>query len=403
MIESENWIIQLRLRIFRKKALTLLISTSNFETIDVSLNCIYRSQFFWLLANQQRVAGKVAWVARSTLSLVRSDEGDTVVLNNWGQSTSTNPWDQTFINHKVSFYRLYLKEVEILSQIEIRAIFCCCYHCVLDFFEHISAAARRTTSCDCRCWYCVRITHSIKARFLIIVVQAFYTNWNFSTVGARSCENQKVVGPITRVQGRFAFTLQFYLTRASVGVAFEIMGSEYSVADSVNVCVGHTKIAEVWLHISAGFRVSNNLTPHFFTGLVESLRICFNFLTENETFEASISLLNFFDFSGWQRITFAAFDIVFAHFRRVIKLNTKELGKGRVVVWDSFGSVVGEDLLTVKTITQWLAVCFIVFYVSANGLVYPWGSWCLKKVFAVFSLQMNNHYHNSSRHHKFGR
>jgi len=76
------------------------------------------------------------------------------------------------------------------------------------------------------------------------------------------------------------------------------MGSEYSVADSVNVCVGHTEIAEVWLHISAIFGVSNNLTPHFFTGLVESLRICFNFLTENETFKAPISLLNFLDFSG---------------------------------------------------------------------------------------------------------
>ncbi len=403
MIESENWIIQWRLRIFRKKALTLLISTSNFETIDVGLNCIYRGQLSWLLADQQRVAGEVTWVARSTLSLVRSDERDTVVLNNWGQSNSANPWDRTFINHKVSFYRLDLQEVEIFCQIEIRAIFGCCYHCVLDLFEHISAAARRTTSCDFRCWYCVCIANSIKARFLIIIVEAFYTNWKFSAVGARSRENQKVVGPITRVQGRFAFILQFYLTHASVGVAFEIMGSKYSVTDTVNVCVGHTKIAEVWLNISASFGVSNNLTPHFFTGLVESLRICFNFLTENETFEAPISLLNFFDFSGWQRIAFAAFDIVFAHFRRVIELNTKELGEGRVVVCDSFGSIVGENLLTVKTITQWLAVCFIVFHVSARRLVHPCGSWCLNNVFAVLSLQMNNHYHNSSRHHKFWR
>ena len=128
---------------------------------------------------------------------------------------------------------------------------------------------------------------------------------------------------------------------------------------------------------SAIFGVSNNLTPHFFTGLVESLRICFNFLTENETFKAPISLLNFLDFSGWQRIAFATFDIVFAHFRRVIELNTKELGEGRVVVWDSFGSVVGKDLFTVQTVTQWLAVCWIVFNVGANSLIHPSGSCCL--------------------------
>ena len=56
LIESENWVIKWGLRIFRKKALTLLISTSNFETIYVGLNCVYRGQFSWLLADQQWVA-----------------------------------------------------------------------------------------------------------------------------------------------------------------------------------------------------------------------------------------------------------------------------------------------------------------------------------------------------------
>ena len=135
------------------------------------------------------------------------------------------------------------------------------------------------------------------------------------------------------------------------------MGSEYCVTHSINICVWHTEIAKIGLHISAGCVVSHNLTLHFFTRLVEFLWICFDFLTENETTEAPISLLHVFNIRGCKRSVATAFDPVSAHFGRVIELNTKELGEGGVVVRDSFGSVVGKDLFTVQTVTQWLAVC----------------------------------------------
>lgn len=70
------------------------------------------------------------------------------------------------------------------------------------------------------------------------------------------------------------------------------------VAHTVNVCVWYAEIAKVRLNIGASFGVSLNLTPHFITRHVESLRICFDFLTENKTFKACLGLLNFLDFSG---------------------------------------------------------------------------------------------------------
>lgn len=96
----------------------------------------------------------------------------------------------------------------------------------------------------------------------------------------------------------------------------------------------------------------------------------------------------------------SAFDIVFAHFRRIIECNTEELGERIVVVTHSPVSVVIIGLLPAQTINQCLA---IVFDICAGRLVDPSGSGCLKIDFAVLSLQMSNQCHSSSTRRKFGK